>query len=141
MKVRFLTIMVSALAVSSAPAMAAGKSHDLPLTPAFSAAVSEYRDCVLDSLDRVSPAQPRAMVTAAIAACGDKQAAVRSQLATDIHAARPDQSVQAAAVAAQNGVAQLNPIIAAVALDHARAMVGAASATQNLPLTRSGTIG
>lgn len=127
MRVCLFTIAVSVLAASSVPALAA-PSDSLPFTPAFAEAVGQYRDCVIGSLDHVGMARPDAMAAAALTACGDRQTAVLAQLTHDINAARPQDSAEVAAEAARNGMAQIDPMIAAVALDHARDRVGGASA-------------
>jgi len=136
MKRSLFTIVVSLLAATSAPALAA---DDLPMTPAFAGALGGYRDCVIGAIDRAGVAEADAMAASAMAACGAAHDAARRQLATDIIAARPH-AARIAAQQAESGTATIDPMIAAVALDHARALVGEA-ATEAPALAPSGNIG
>lgn len=122
-------------------ANAAHAEADLPLTPAFAEAVGQYRDCVLGGLDRAGFTQPDRMAATAMAACEKAHDAVRTQLATDVSATRPHVSIQAARTVAAQGMARIDPMIAAAALDQARAMIGAASVKDAPSLVRRGTIG
>ncbi|CAN5265871.1 hypothetical protein BH10PSE13_BH10PSE13_14830 [soil metagenome] len=136
MKRSVFTIVVSLLAAASAPAFAA---DDLPMTSAFAGALASYRDCVIGAVDRSGVAEPDAMAAAALAACGAAHDVARRQLATDIIAVRPH-AATVAAQQAQSGMATIEPMIAAIALNHAREMVGEA-ATEAPVLAPTGNIG
>lgn len=141
MKTIFGLVVVNAAALVSglfaaAPAQA---EADLPFTPAFAQAVGQYRDCVLGGLDRSTFAQPDRMAAAAMAACERAHDMARAQLTADL--ARAGAPHQAAKAQANAGMAKIDPMIAAVALDQARSMQADASATHAPALTRPGTIG
>lgn len=139
MKTIFAAVMVNVAALSMVTA--AHAEADLPFTPAFAQAVGDYRDCVLGGLDRSSFSQPDQMAAAAMAACEHAHDGVRAQLTADLSAAHPGTSRQIAKARADAGMAKIDPMIAAAAVDQARSMTGAASATRTAPLVRSGTIG
>lgn len=140
MKAAAFTFFLSGLtAVFAVPASAA-PAGDLPMTAAFTDALGGYRDCVIGALDRSGLAKADAMASAAITACTANRDAVHQRLVLDIAAATPGIPAPRIAQQAHSGMAAIEPLIAAVAVGHAREILSAASA--NAPsLTRRKTIG
>src|SRR6478736_2168197 len=93
------------------PAASAPASDDLPLTPRFAAAVTAYRNCVMEAVDAGSIADHREMATAAMASCAIARGQMVSQLAADIQQQHPGFTPVAANTTAAGGVDQIDPMI------------------------------
>jgi hypothetical protein len=107
---------------SDAPARPAALSvapEDLPLTPHFAGKLTRYRNCVLKAVDSGMLGEQTAMARDAMSACALSRGELRSQLLADLRAAHPALNPSAALATAETGMAQLDPMIEAAAIDQA----------------------
>lgn len=114
-----LSVAASALAQGAPAPKSASATDDLPLTPRFSALLSGYRDCVLQEVDKTALGSQQAMANAAMQACALARGEVEAQLLADVRAQNPSQAHKVAYRAAQDGMAQIDPMIEATAVDWA----------------------
>jgi len=103
------------------PATPAAASDELPLTPRFAAAVTAYRNCVMEAVDAGSLADHREMATAAMASCAIARGQMASQLASDIRQQHPSFAPAAIDTTAANGLDTIEPMIEDAAIERAHA--------------------
>jgi hypothetical protein len=122
-------IATPALAREGKPApaqpAATASNDELPLTPRFAAAVTAYRNCVMEAVDAGSLADHRAMATAAMASCAIARGQMASQLASDIRQQRPSLAAVAVDTSAATGLEQIDPMIEDAAIERAHAKYAA----------------
>ncbi len=130
MKACLATLMVSLSAFSgpafsalpasareAAPQPVAQSTADLPLTDRFASLLTSYRNCVLAEVDASPLGVQQAMARDAISACSLSRGQLRGQLVSDIRASRPRISATVALRSADSGMAQVDPMIEAAAVD------------------------
>ena len=100
---------------------ASAPSDELPLTPRFAAAVTAYRNCVMEAVDAGSLADHREMASAAMAACAIARGQMASQLASDIRQQHPSFAPAAIDTSAANGLDTIEPMIEDAAIERAHA--------------------
>jgi hypothetical protein len=129
------TLLASALlmALTATPALAGARegtpaqpaasapSEDLPMTPRFAAAVTAYRNCVMEAVDAGSLADHHEMASAAMAACAIARGQMASQLASDIRQQHPGFTPVTADTSAASAVDQIEPMIEDAAIERAHA--------------------
>jgi hypothetical protein len=92
---------------------------DLPLTPRFANLLTSYRNCVLRQVDQGILGEQAAMAREAMSACALSRGELGAQLLADIRDAHPALGHALARTTAEAGMAQLEPMIEAAAVDQA----------------------
>ncbi len=111
----FSALPASAREASSQPV--ALSTADLPLTDHFASLLTSYRNCVLAEVDAAPLGVQQEMARDAISACSLSRTQLRAQLVSDIRASRPRTSSAIALRSAESGMAQVDPMIEAAAVD------------------------
>lgn len=130
MKSALAAIMVTFATMSALPASAeeAAKPHaqpaaastdELPLTAQFASLLTSYRNCVLSEVDAAPLGVQQDMAREAMSACAISRGALRSQLIADIRAQQPKLGNAVTLKNADDGLAQVDPMIEAAAIDWA----------------------
>lgn len=122
-----LTIVMGILAMTSAlPASAkqatqqiALSMEELPLTDRFAGLLTSYRNCVLAEVEASPLGVQETMAREAMSACAISRGELRAQLISDIREKQPRIKNAVALVSAENGLAQVDPMIEAAAIDWA----------------------
>ena len=122
-----LTIVMGILAMTSAlPASAkqatqqiALSMEELPLTDRFAGLLTSYRNCVLAEVEASPLGVQETMAREAMLACAISRGELRAQLISDIREKQPRIKNAVALVSAENGLAQVDPMIEAAAIDWA----------------------
>ncbi len=130
MKSALAAIMVTMATLSAFPASAeaakpdavaqtAAATDDLPLTAQFAGLLTSYRNCVLAEVNAAPLGVQQDMAREAMSACAVSRGALRTQLISDIRAQQPRASHAVALRSANSGMAQVDPMIEAAAIDWA----------------------
>jgi hypothetical protein len=92
---------------------------ELPLTSRFASLLTSYRNCVLQEVDQGMLGEQQDMARTAMSSCALSRGELRAQLLMDIRTQRPALSPAAAQTSAESGIAMLEPMIEAAAVDQA----------------------
>lgn len=122
-----LTLVMGILAMTSAlPASAkqmtqqiALSTEELPLTDRFAGLLTSYRNCVLAEVEASPLGIQETMAREAMTACAISRGELRAQLISDIREKLPKVSNAVALRSAEGGLAQVDPMIEAAAIDWA----------------------
>ncbi len=127
MKAGLATLLVTVIALSPLPASARTATaqpvsltaDELPLTDQFADLLTSYRNCVLMKVDASPLGSQQDMAQQAMSACALSRGELRAQLISDIQAQQPAISNAVALRGAESGLAQVDPMIEAAAIDRA----------------------
>jgi hypothetical protein len=123
-----LALLVTMIALSPLPASAKSlkaqpvslTTDELPLTDQFADLLTSYRNCVLMKVDATSSlGAQQDMARQAMSACALSRGELQAQLISDIRAQQPAISNAVALRSAESGMAQVDPMIEAAAIDRA----------------------
>jgi hypothetical protein len=110
----------SAQRVSGRPAtQIALSTEELPLTDRFAGLLTSYRNCVLAEIEASPLGVQEHMAREAMTACAISRGELRAQLISDIRVSRPRIGNAVALRSADNGLAQVDPMIESAAIDWA----------------------
>lgn len=127
MKAGLTTLLITLAALSPLPASAKAPvtkpvsltTDELPLTDQFASLLTSYRNCVLLHVDAAQLGSQQDMAHQAMSACALSRGELQAQLIADIQARQPKISNAVAYRGAQSGMAQVDPMIEAAAIDRA----------------------
>jgi hypothetical protein len=131
MKAAVTTFFVAMATLSALPASAqkvfgkqatqqiALSTEELPLTDRFAGLLTSYRNCVLAEVEASPLGVQENMAREAMTACAISRGELRTQLISDIRETRPRIGHAVALRSADNGLAQVDPMIEQAAIDWA----------------------
>ena len=130
MKSALAAIMVTIAGISALPASAheaarpdtqpiSSSTDELPLTARFASLLTGYRNCVLAEVEASPLGRQQDMAKEAMSACAIARSELRTQLVSDIAAQQPRLSNALVLRSADSGMAQVDPMIEAAAVDWA----------------------
>jgi len=131
MKAGLATLLVTMIALSPLPASAKSltkspapqpvslATDELPLTDQFADLLTSYRNCVLMKVDAETLGTQQDMAHQAMSACALSRGELEARLISDIQAQQPAISNAVALRGAESGMAQVDPMIEAAAIDRA----------------------
>ncbi len=94
-------------------------ADELPLTDRFASLLTGYRNCVLAEVEASPLGRQQDMAKEAMSACATSRGELRAQLVSDIAAQQPKLGNALVLRSADSGMAQVDPMIEAAAVDWA----------------------
>jgi hypothetical protein len=130
MKTTATTLLVATATITALPASAKApvkpvaqpvslSSDELPLTNRFASMLTSYRNCVLAEVEASPLGVQQQMAREAMSACAISRGELRAQLISDIREKQPKLGNAVALRSAEEGLAQVDPMIEQAAIDWA----------------------